>query len=401
VFYPRPLRWWGRIFAISILFAMLGLATILVVPRMQKDQIPQQQATAPAVPQQQATAPPGLYAYLLTHSLVVMSGNTEVYKYAGEFREATPLLWTNDGEYVVTLMEDDPADSLDRHSLVVINVSEKTVKTARCDRCIGLAITGSREVLAIASNAVWRFDISLDKPPAMFNIDLPVLPVGPEVVGGSPAGALVAASSREGGGNRGGPNELYVVKPNGDFALLGNKDDLTVIRGAASARSGKVAVIRYSSSSYCSSVSKVVVADPEAMREMTPDISAVTPYGYSSDAGPRIEAGLGVRSIWWEGDQLFATLSASTCHRGEYIPGQEMKDEIKTVTPSSVWKLSGERWERAEGVPGTVFRLSDSAVLLYDQNEQRSNEGRTLILGEQAQQTVVAKNVLKAVAPVR
>lgn len=355
--------------------------------------------------QNSAKLPENLYAYATSEALVVMSGRTEITTYKAAFNPTSGLVWTFDGRYVVALI-DLHADNRAYKTMVAIDVESKAARTFPCPRCTGIAAVGQSVVVALASvESVWQFDLASGRA-VEGKTDLPKLSAGPIVLGGIPGTFLVAGSAKEGGGSgRSGVDELYLVGTDGraklvDTTGMGWDRVHEALAAVTSGQKGQFVVRVSTSTSYCGIIDRVFSVDAGTGRVITTDATGVTPFGFNSDAGPETEASLRFQSLWWEKNALHATVEAWKCRRGDYIPGQEIKDTVTTITKLSVWALENNRWQRAEGVLGTQIRLGNNSTLFYDIAVPTADVGKVLYLRSDTGTIAIASEVLAVAAPV-
>ncbi|MFD9701127.1 hypothetical protein [Lentzea sp. NPDC059081] len=278
------------------------------------------------------------YAFLTTSRLGVVRGTEVVAESAVDASFGRGLEYTADKHFVFAVTAT---------GIATIDVRSNAVRSVPCGDCRDAVTAGGSVISWLAGNVLTTLDLADEnaQPVARATI-LPdrkvdesslVLPL--RILAGKDGTSLVAAP--DGPSAYGGPENLYLVRPDGQVAPLGPTQGNVAVYGAAFSPDGRsVAYVTAGHAGACEERSSVVLID------LASGAQSVTPV-----AGGQGDDGSVVAAVWYEPDGTLSMIYSS------WLCAASGGPQTSVTVPESLWQLSGSGWAR-RGDPGYARQVS-------------------------------------------
>jgi hypothetical protein len=307
------------------------------------------------------------YAYITSRELVIMRGDQVVGRLSRVFDEAAPdqnkVVWTHSGDYVAllsgtTLLQEDSSDE----ELIVISARTGNVRRTPCPRCWDLTPIDRDAILV----AAYRGDNDARDEFLKFDLDSPGagLPVNldPPSTSHFRRSFLISTQhfilTHQGAffGTGDYRQQLKLTKVDGsssvDFGYFRSNDSmLAAVIENGEEGDARIAVAFRPNPGECIAEFPTFILSPRG-EEIATDMSGAQPPGDVS----HVNGGMELRDLWWGLDgHLRATIASWTCDNTK-----RAEDEKKIpATPSTVWRLDGQKWIKEGPSHATMVRELD------------------------------------------
>lgn len=309
-----------------------------------------------------------LLAYLSSDGFTLVDGGKARTGEGGKFDS---LVWTDDGRYAAALFLGsgaDPAAGASDVAVVSIDARDGKARRVPCPGCRGLVATHDAHVVAVrtqeaapsgspspagqtpsepsspTSTSIVDVDLKAGRP-AIHATDLPPVIGSVNILAGSSLGVLVAQANSADVAAYGGPEDLFLVRPDGTVTALGTTDSnmqAGIVTRHVPAGGSQIALAGGWHSGSCEVGRTVDLIDLASGVRTRTDLSGLLP----KDAGAGSDAGTDVRDLWWGSDgELYAILSSRKC-----------SPDTPVILPS-VWRLdTAGRWQQQGAAIAEDFR---------------------------------------------
>lgn len=283
------------------------------------------------------------YAYTTTKELWVVRGTKVTATVAAAFDQYADIRgpqFTDDRRFVV---------AVSKQHIIAVDLNDNTHRSIGCDGCFSTVPLGGAAIGWLDSHdRLIRLDLANPSAkPAAAPLRLPQRPpadvaglvLPPRLLASGHGLALIAIPNQPSA--YGGPEDLYLIDPNGSVTPLGTTEsNIATLHGAISADGATIAYASGWHSGVCYETYDVSIVDARTRSARTIKNNLL---GASSPAD-----GAGVSDLWFDRDgALNAIYSNWRC-----TPDQQQT----YVTQDSMWTVAGDHWRKIDAGPILAVR---------------------------------------------